>query len=172
MENRVVIKSIARKPQPVFQKASLILVRELKMIPKEEHKDKEANTGEGEMSNIGITEKEIQDWNFELRANNISMAEYSIDMRKTKLEEFEKYEAERREDRDKVTEERERANEAIETMNSYREWINSLRESANDNRERRNKCREKANDMRESKIQEKESGKQRDRADEKMKEDA
>ena len=172
MENRVVIKSIARKPKPVFHRASLILVRELKMISKEEHKDKEANTGEGEMSNIGITEKEVQDWNFELRTNNISMAEYNIDVRKTKLEEFEKYEAERREDRDKVTEERERANEAKETMNSYRELINSLRESANDNREKRNKCREKANDMRESIINEKESGKHSEIEIETLKEDA
>ena len=99
---------------------------------------------------------EIQEWNMELRSNNICMDGHNADVRMKKIEDLEKGEDQRRQDRDKSIEERDRNNEekdkthiAIEKANEDREWTNSLRELANDEIEVTNKDRERANDERE-----------------------
>jgi hypothetical protein len=103
----------------------------------------------------GRTEMEIQEWNIKLRSNNICMDEHISDVRMKKIEDLEKSEAQKRQDRDKSNEERERKN--IEKVNEDREWTNNLREVANDQRECKNKDREKANGEREWTNEDKET---------------
>ena len=85
-----------------------------------------------EKSSAGRTEMDIQEWNMELRTNNICMDEHNADVRMKKIEGLEKCEAQRRHDRDKSVEERERndnekdrANIARERANEDREWTNN-----------------------------------------------
>ena len=103
---------------------------------------------------VGITE--IHLWNMELRTNNVCMDEHNVDVKKKKIEEFEKIGVQRRQDRVSANEQRERAyqekektNDGREQENEQGERTNISRELANDERERRNKNREKANDKRE-----------------------
>jgi dTDP-4-amino-4,6-dideoxygalactose transaminase len=115
----------------------------------------------------GPTEMEFQEWNMELRGNNVCMDEHNCDVRLEKIKDLENCEAQRRQDRETFTQERnrvseerdrtrERANEEKETTytareeeNDQRENVNRLRELENVKREGSNKTRELANDKRE-----------------------
>ena len=59
---------------------------------------------------------EIQEWNMELRSNNICMDGHNADVRMKKIEDLEKGEDQRRQDRDKSIEEREKIQKKKEQM--------------------------------------------------------
>ena len=105
-----------------------------------------------EKSKVGFSEMEIDEWNLQLRMNNISMDEHNVGVRILKIGEFgEQNEARYRHDRERINEERERTNQEKERSNlereianDDREWTNNLRELVNDERELKNKERERA----------------------------
>ena len=66
--------------------------------PSIENKENKENT-------VGLTEKEIQKWNMELRRNNICMDEHNADMRMKKIKESEENEIQRIQDRNRIYEE-------------------------------------------------------------------
>ena len=87
---------------------------------------------------------------------HVCMDEHNVDVKKEKIEEFEKIEVQRRKDRVSANEQRERAyqekektNDGREQENEQGERTNISRELANDEREQKNKNGEKANDKRE-----------------------
>ena len=115
---------------------------------------------EKDKSNIGPTEMEIQEWNMELRTNNILMDEQTSDVRMEKIKILENCESQRRHDSNRISKERDRMNEkrehAIEkrereytTKEQENEEKNKLREFSIVEREGINKCRELENDKRE-----------------------
>ena len=105
-----------------------------------------------EKSKVGFSEMEIDEWNQELRMNNMSMDEHTVGVRILKIGEFGKQnEARYRHDRERINAERERTNQEKERSNlereianDDREWTNNLRELVNDERELKNKERERA----------------------------
>ena len=58
------------------------------------------------MRKVSLTEMEIQEWNMELRTNNICMDEQTSDMRMEKIKDLEHCEAQRRQVRDILNQER------------------------------------------------------------------
>ena len=84
---------------------------------------------ENEKNNVGPTEMEIQEWNMELRTNNVCMDEHTSNVRMEKIKRMENCESQRRQDINRISEERDR-------MNEKRERTNIARENANDKRER------------------------------------
>ena len=90
---------------------------------------------ENETSEVGPTEMEIQEWNMELRTNNVCIDEYTSDVRMEKVKDLENVEAQRREDRDTINQERERINEERDRMNGERHRTNIEKEQMKIKRE-------------------------------------
>ena len=109
-----------------------------------------------EKSKDGPTEMEIQEWNMELRTNNVLMDEHSFDVRMEKIKYWEKCESQRRQDRNRISEERDRMNEKRERTNIAREHANDKRETEYTARDQEHEERDNANKLRELSIVERE----------------
>ena len=81
-----------------------------------------------EKSKDGPTEMEIQEWNMELRTNNVLMDEHTSDVRMEKIKDLENCEAKQRQDRNRITEERDRMSEERERTNIAREKANEVKD--------------------------------------------
>ena len=99
---------------------------------------------------VGPTEMEIQEWYMELRTNKVCMDEHTSDVRMEKIKDIENCEAQRRQDRDRISEERDKMSEERDRMNEEREITNIAREQANEEKERAYTAREQENEEREN----------------------
>ena len=112
---------------------------------------------ESEKSKVGLTEMEIQEWNMELRTNNVCLDEHTSDVMMEKIKELEKWDAQKRHDRDRINQERAMVSQERHRTNTEKERTYTSREQANEQRENANKLRESANVEREGRNNDRES---------------
>ena len=104
-------------------------------------------------SKVGPTKMEIQEWNMELRTNDILMKEHTSDVRMEKIKDLESCESQRRLDINRISDERDRMNENRERTNIAREHAYEKKEREYTTKEREN---EEKNKLREFSIVERE----------------
>jgi hypothetical protein len=76
----------------------------------EDNEDPTGENIENKEKKLFLNEMEINEWNMELRRNNICMDEHNVDIRMQKIKESEKIKTQRVKARKKMSEEREQIN--------------------------------------------------------------